>query len=163
MKPQSPVSPAGLTVMFMLPFVRSRHSNSAQDLRESDFLLNLPQDPKVPLSDYKLVDWNNVTGVHRFILGNGIGVNVRSIPEEEVIKKGEVQLQVVALGGLATQMSGLKVCYFSLKPLTAVHSNALSNCSDRVPASLSTPSKRTDSPSPKFNVARTIQMTQRSI
>jgi len=123
MKPQSPVSPAGLTVMFMLPFVRSRHSNAAQDLRESDFLLNLPHDPKAPLEDYRVVDKNNVTGVHRFILGNGIGVNVRAIPDDEVIRRGEVQLQVVALGGLGTQMSGLKgACQF----INTVKANGLS-------------------------------------
>eukprot|EP00299_Pterocystis_sp_00344_P020312 c9965_g1_i1.p1 GENE.c9965_g1_i1~~c9965_g1_i1.p1 ORF type:complete len:1260 (+),score=221.58 c9965_g1_i1:32-3781(+) len=124
-KPHEPVTASGLTVMFILPFVRSgrRTSNVAQDLRETDFLLNFPQDPKEIQKPYNLVDNNNVTGVHRYILGNGIGVNIRAFAPEEVVTKGLVQMQIVALGGLATAQSSLKgACQF----INTVKANGLS-------------------------------------
>jgi hypothetical protein len=136
MKAQEPVTVAGLTVMFVLPFMRHHSSNAALDLRESDFVLNFPQDPKAPDSKVRFVDKNNVTGVHRYALGNGVGVNVRALADDEIVQKGEVQLQVVALGGLASQVSSLKgACQF----INTVKANGLSLAKARLKADTTNP------------------------
>ena len=66
---QEKVSVEGLQVMFMLPsLLGSSRSNTAQDLREADFLLNFPQDPKGDKGKFKLVESSNTTGIHRYLI-----------------------------------------------------------------------------------------------
>eukprot|EP00298_Acanthocystis_sp_HF-20_P012304 c19822_g1_i1.p1 GENE.c19822_g1_i1~~c19822_g1_i1.p1 ORF type:complete len:1251 (+),score=556.63 c19822_g1_i1:234-3986(+) len=122
---QHPVSSYGLRVMFMIPtFLRARRSNSAQDLRDADFLLNFPQEPKGPQSGtFNLTESSNITGVHKYKLSNGIGVNIRRAADDEVIPRGLAVMQIVALGGLATETQDLKgACQF----INTVKANGLS-------------------------------------